>query len=63
MEKDLFTEVKKGIRANKKRWHEIAKALPGISYSWLSQIGRGHYKSQPSYKRLRKVAEFLEKAE
>lgn len=60
MEDDLLRTVRLELKARKGCWPSIAKALPGISYSWLSQVGRGAYKSAPSYKRLRMVVAYFE---
>lgn len=62
MKNDLLEEVTAKIQANKGKWRQIAADLPGVSYSWISQVGRGEYKSAPSYARLRKVADYLKKA-
>ena len=59
MDEGLITEVVAGLAARKGAWKRIANDLPGISYSWIAQLGRGKYKSEPSYKRLRAVAEYL----
>jgi len=40
---------------------QIAQDVPGVSFSWLSQIARGKYQSEPAYSRLRSVAEWLER--
>lgn len=58
---DLLKQVQEGISARKGEWKQIAKDVPGVSYSWISQIGRGNYSSEPSYKRLKAVADYLRK--
>jgi len=40
---------------------QIAEQVPGVSFSWLSQIARGKYQSEPTYSRLRSVADWLER--
>lgn len=62
MDESLLTEVISGLAARKGEWKRIADELPDVSYSWISQLGRGKYKSAPSYHRLRTVAEYLRKA-
>lgn len=62
MDDGLVTEVVAGLAARKGEWKQIADAVPGVSYSWIAQLGRGKYKSAPSYKRLLAVAEYLRKA-
>lgn len=56
---DLLKEVREGINARKGDWKQIARDVPGVSYSWISQVGRGAYKSEPSYTRLKAVADYL----
>lgn len=59
MGNDLLKEVQDGLNARKGDWPKIAKEVPGVSYSWISQVGRGSYASEPTYSRLRAVAEYL----
>lgn len=59
MADELIKEVTTRLRERKGEWRQIADALPGISYSWLSQVGRGKYKSASSYKRLKRVLDYL----
>lgn len=59
MDDGLLTEVVAGLAARKGDWRRIASEIPGVSYSWLSQLGRGKYKSAPTYRRLSAVAEYL----
>ena len=59
MSKDLMTEVQQALEARKGDWKQIAAEVPEVSYSWISQIGRGKYSSAPSYKKLRAVAQHL----
>lgn len=57
---DLLQEVTAGIRARRGQWKQIAAAVPGVSYSWIAQIGRGKYSSAPTYERLQSVASYLQ---
>lgn len=59
MEPDLLKEVRESLNTRKGEWAQIAKSIPGVSYSWISQVGRGTYSSEPTYSRLRAVAEYL----
>ena len=59
MENDLLQEVQQSLNARKKDWPKIAEEVPGVSYSWISQVGRGKYNSEPTYSRLKAVAEYL----
>lgn len=59
MDENLFEQVKVGIQSRKGQWKQIAAAVPGVSYSWIAQIGRGQYKSAPSYERLIAVSQYL----
>ena len=59
-EKDLLDEVQEALNARKGEWRQIAKAVQGVSYSWVSQVGRGKYGSAPTYSRLKAVADYLE---
>ena len=59
MENDLLKEVQESLNARKGEWPKIAEAVPGVSYSWISQVGRGSYASEPTYSRLKAVAEYL----
>lgn len=59
MENDLLHEVQQSLNARKGEWTQIAQNVPGVSYSWISQVGRGKYGSEPTYSRLRAVAEYL----
>lgn len=59
MEADLLQEVRSGLNKRKGEWPQIANSIPGVSYSWISQLGRGTYKSEPTYSRLKVVAEYL----
>ena len=57
---DLYQEVTKALQAKKGRWKQIASELaPDVSYSFISQVGRGKYASAPSYKKLKLVFEHL----
>ena len=40
---------------------QIADEVPDVSFSWLSQVARGKYQSEPTYSRLRSVADHLKK--
>ena len=59
MQDELFCEVQRGLAARKGEWRKISEAIPGVSYSWISRVGRGKYESRPIYDRLRAVAEYL----
>ena len=59
MENDLLQEVQQSLNTRKGEWAQIAQSVPGVSYSWISQVGRGKYGSEPTYSRLRAVAEYL----
>jgi hypothetical protein len=57
---DLLTEVREGLKARRGDWTRIAADLaPDVSYSWISQVGAGNYKSEPSYRRLQIVRTYL----
>ena len=58
---DLFDEVRRGLEARRSQWEAIAEAVPCVSLSWIEQVGRGHYKSKPTYDRLNAVAKHLKK--
>ena len=62
MDDGLISEVVAGLASRKGDWKRITREIPGVSYSWISQLGRGKYKSAPSYKRLLLVAEYLRRA-
>jgi len=60
MDDPLFVEVQSGLAAQKGNWREIAADLEGVvSYGWIAAVGRGEYKSAPTYRRLRAVADYL----
>lgn len=60
MSDDLLTEVRAGLKKRAPaELRDIAEAVDGISFSWLSKLARGKYTSEPSYRRLRAVAEFM----
>lgn len=60
MDSDLTHTVIGALRAQKGNWKAIAEALaPDVSYSFISQLGRGKYKSAPSYRRLKLLADHL----
>lgn len=59
MKNDLLQEVQQSLNARKGEWKKIAKDVPGVSYSWISQVGRGKYGSEPTYSRLKAVDEYL----
>ncbi len=56
---NLLEEVKEGLSKRKGQWKEIAAAVPEVSYSWVAQVGRGKYASEPTYNRLEAVAKHL----
>jgi hypothetical protein len=59
MDDILLQEVQIGIRSRKGEWKRMAAQIPGVSYSWIAQVGRGKYNSAPSYQRLQAVAAYL----
>lgn len=60
MAEDLLTIVTRELQARKGTWPQIAEDLkPDVSYSFISQLGRGQYTSAPSYKRLKRLHEYL----
>lgn len=59
MDDELTNDVVLKLQARKGDWKKIAGAIPGVSYSWISQVGRGKYTSAPSYARLKRVAAYL----
>ena len=59
---ELLKEVEKGLKKRKGDWLRIASDIPNVSYSWISKVGRGKYRSAPSYKRLQAVAQYLRRA-
>ena len=56
---ELFTEVQTALSSRKGDWKRIAEEVPDVSLSWVEQVGRGHYHSAPTYKRLAAVARWL----
>lgn len=60
---ELLKEVRKGLAARKNEWPQIAAALgrkkPRISLSFIEKVGRGKYDSEPHFKRLERIAEYL----
>ena len=66
MTEDLHEYVQSRLRGPGKRalWRQMASALDGlVSYSLISKIGTGEYKSSPSYNRLRAMADYLRETE
>ena len=60
MKPDLKQQVVAGLQARKGHWKAIAEALaPEVSYSFISQLGRNKYGSDPSYAKLKLIAEHL----
>jgi len=59
MSQDLLSQIRASLEKRKGEWKSIAAAIPGVSYSWLSQVGRGTYRSAPTYARLKTVSDFL----
>lgn len=56
---DLLTEVKQELRGRTPdEWETIAKDAK-VSPSMIAQLGRGHYKSCPTYRNLTRIAESL----
>lgn len=57
---DLFNEVQAELKERTpSEWQQIADATEGVSFSWVSKIAYGSYKSEPTYKRLAAVARYL----
>lgn len=56
---ELLQEVQSGLAARKGQWKQIADEVDGVSYSWIAQVGRGKYESDPTYSRLQAVAIWL----
>lgn len=59
MDEGLIDEVRRGLLARKPEWRQMADEIDGVSYSWLSRIALGTYKSSPTYKRLQAVRRYL----
>ena len=62
MTEDLYEFVQQALRGRGKRalWRQMAADLkPDVSYSLISKIGTGEYKSSPSYHKLRTMADYL----
>jgi transcriptional regulator with XRE-family HTH domain len=57
---DLLQEVRTKLAAlPPAELKRIAEEVPGVSFSWLSQVARDKYQSEPTYSRLRRVADWL----
>lgn len=60
MTNDLQHQVIAGLAARRGEWKKIAEDLKGlVSYSLISQLGRGKYNSATSYKKLKAIYEYL----
>lgn len=59
MDEGLIDEVRRGLLARKPEWRQMADEIEGVSYSWISRIALGTYKSSPTYKRLQAVKRYL----
>jgi hypothetical protein len=60
MTNDLQHQVIAGLAQRKGEWKKIANDLRGVvSYSLISQLGRGKYTSETSYKKLKAINEYL----
>jgi predicted transcriptional regulator len=59
VENELLDEVVAGLASRKGQWKQIAADVDGVSYSWIAQVGRGKYTSDPAYSRLQAVAAWL----
>lgn len=58
---DLKQDVVSALKGRRmSEWEAIAKEAK-VSFSMIAQLGRGHYKSSPSYIRLHCIAETLKK--
>ena len=58
MATDLLEEVKSGLAKRKSDWRKIAAAV-GMSYSLVSRLGLGNYTANPTYKRLKRLRQYL----
>jgi len=57
---DLFAEVAAALRSRRGEWRKIADDLrPAVSYSWITKVGADDYASEPSYRRLLIVRNYL----
>jgi hypothetical protein len=57
---DLFAEVAEALRRRRGEWRKIADDLrPAVSYSWITKVGADDYASEPSYRRLLIVRDYL----
>ena len=57
---ELFSEVQAELKERTpSEWQQIADALQGVSFSFVSKIAYGKYRSEPTYKRLAAVARYL----
>lgn len=61
MADDLLIEVQRGLQARRSQWATMAEQIECVSLSWIEKMGRGAYESEPSYRRLRAVAEWMAK--
>ncbi len=62
MKNDLLQTVASGLAKLKGEWPQIAADLaPNVSYSFISKVGRRQYESDPSYRKLQLIAEYLRK--
>jgi hypothetical protein len=57
---DLQAFVVKELQIRKGDWPAIARAVEGMSYSFISKLGRGVYPGSPTYKRLRALADYFQ---
>ena len=61
MNTDLLQQVEEALSAKTpSELREIAEQVPSVSFSWLSQVARGKYPSEPTYRRLRDVYDHLQ---
>lgn len=60
MTNDLVHDLRTALQPYKGQWRSLSDEL-GVSYNWLSEIARGTYQSEPSYRRLKSVMDKLNK--
>lgn len=64
MTEDLYDYVRQSLKGRRSLWRQMATDLaPDVSYSMISKIGSGEYKSSPSYNKLQAMAAYLRSIE
>jgi hypothetical protein len=57
---DLKAHVVEELQRRRGQWKRIAEALaPEVSYSFISQMGRGKYRSDPTHRRLQRIVDYF----